>query len=212
MSRKKLAGLPALRFQVDALHSQDGGHTFRCAGNNQLISRLETQAVERFEDGLAASEHLDNAHSGAWTEPGIEQGFAHNRRVVAHDGFNSVFGDAVLSAEVLSEIPVVGGLFKSRARTGGRTNLMIFIRPRIIHSAADAQAVTAPRYDFIRSDPALVDRTGANALDALVQDYLRTLPPVAPPPATSPAATPIAAERPPRPVSRWMASTASTAD
>jgi len=94
----------------------------------------------------------------------------------------------------LSEVPVVGGLFKSRARTGGRTNLMIFIRPRIIHSAADAQAVTAPRYDFIRSDPALVDRTGANALDALVQDYLRTLPPVAPPPATSPAATPIAAE------------------
>ncbi len=94
----------------------------------------------------------------------------------------------------LSEIPVLGGLFRSRARTGGRTNLMIFIRPRIIRSAADAQAVTAPRYDFIRSDPALVDRTGANALDALVQDYLRTLPPVAPPPAASPAATPIAAQ------------------
>jgi len=94
----------------------------------------------------------------------------------------------------LSEIPVLGGLFKSRARTGGRTNLMIFIRPRIIRSAADAQAVTAPRYDFIRSDPALVDRTGANALDALVQDYLRTLPPVTPPPSASPAATPIAAQ------------------
>lgn len=94
----------------------------------------------------------------------------------------------------LSEIPVLGGLFKSRARTGGRTNLMIFIRPRIIRSAADAQAVTAPRYDFIRSDPALVDRTGANALDALVQDYLRTLPPVVPPPSASPAATPIAAQ------------------
>ncbi len=99
----------------------------------------------------------------------------------------------------LSEIPVVGGLFKSRARTGGRTNLMIFIRPRIIRSAADAQAVTAPRYDFIRSDPALVDRTGANALDALVQDYLRTLPPVAPPPAASPAATPIVTEPLPPP-------------
>ncbi|MDP2260285.1 MAG: type II secretion system secretin GspD [Caulobacter sp.] len=94
----------------------------------------------------------------------------------------------------LSEIPVLGGLFKSKARTGGRTNLMIFIRPRIIRSAADAQAVTAPRYDFIRGDPALVDRSGANALDALVQDYLKALPPVAPPPATSAAATPIAAQ------------------
>ncbi|MDO9474987.1 MAG: type II secretion system secretin GspD [Caulobacter sp.] len=99
----------------------------------------------------------------------------------------------------LSEIPVLGGLFKSKARTGGRTNLMIFIRPRIIRSAADAQAVTAPRYDFIRGDPALVDRSGVNALDALVQDYLKTLPPVAPPPATSPAATPIAAQPLPPP-------------
>ena len=103
MSRKKLAGLPALRFQVDALHAQNGSHTFRCAGDNQLISRLQTQAVERFEDRFAASQHLDNAHSGAWTEPGIEQGFAHNRRIVVHDGFNGVFGDAFLSAEVLSE-------------------------------------------------------------------------------------------------------------
>jgi len=101
----------------------------------------------------------------------------------------------------LSEIPVLGGLFKSKARTGGRTNLMIFIRPRIIRSAADAQAVTAPRYDFIRGDPALVDRSGVNALDALVQDYLKTLPPVAPPPppAPSPAATPIAAQPLPPP-------------
>lgn len=99
----------------------------------------------------------------------------------------------------LSEIPVLGGLFKSKARTGGRTNLMIFIRPRIIRSAADAQAVTAPRYDFIRGDPALVDRSGVNALDALVQDYLKALPPVAPPPAPSPSATPIAAQPLPPP-------------
>ncbi len=80
----------------------------------------------------------------------------------------------------LSDIPVLGSLFKSRARTGTRTNLMIFIRPRIIRDREDAQEATAPRYDFIRGDPAVVDRSGANALEALVRDYLRTMPPAAP--------------------------------
>lgn len=87
----------------------------------------------------------------------------------------------------LSDVPVVGELFKSRARSGGRTNLMIFIRPRIVRGAADAQAVTAPRYDYVRREPGLVDADGGNALDAMMRDYLRTTPPVAPP-AASPAA------------------------
>lgn len=94
----------------------------------------------------------------------------------------------------LSEIPMLGELFKSRTRSGGRTNLMIFIRPRIIRNPADAQAITAPRFDSIRSDPAMVRRDGNNALDVLVRDYLRAAPPVMPLPV--PAAPP-ASPRPP---------------
>ncbi|MCF8504936.1 MAG: type II secretion system secretin GspD [Caulobacter sp.] len=80
----------------------------------------------------------------------------------------------------LSDIPALGELFKSRARSGGRTNLMIFIRTRIIRGADDAQAVTAPRYDYLRRETGLTSANGGNALDAVVQDYLRTSPPVAP--------------------------------
>ena len=80
----------------------------------------------------------------------------------------------------LSDVPVVGELFKSRARSGGRANLMIFIRPRIIRDAADAQAASGPRYDYLRKEAGLVGQDGGNALDAVMRDYLRTLPPGGP--------------------------------
>lgn len=90
----------------------------------------------------------------------------------------------------LSDVPLFGELFKSRARSGGRTNLMVFIRPRIIRGAADAQAVSAPRYDYIRKETGLVGADGGNALDAVVRDYLRTVPPGEAPSAVPPPAAP----------------------
>src|SRR5690606_24235596 len=57
---------------------------------------------------------------------------------------------------VLGDIPVAGGLFRSKKRERNRTNLMIFIRPTILRDAADAQAATAPRYDYMRAqDPGI---------------------------------------------------------
>ena len=40
---------------------------------------------------------------------------------------------------VESDIPVLGNLFKSRARTRAKTNLMIFIRPTILRTAEDIE-------------------------------------------------------------------------
>lgn len=77
----------------------------------------------------------------------------------------------------LSEIPGLGGLFRNKERTRGRTNLMVFIRPRIIRSAADAQAATAPRYEAARAG------WTNDELDRMVRDYMQARPPVAPAPA-----------------------------
>jgi general secretion pathway protein D len=38
---------------------------------------------------------------------------------------------------------VVGNLFKSRGRARDKTNLMVFIRPTILRSAADARAMSS---------------------------------------------------------------------
>nr|WP_314444194.1 type II secretion system secretin GspD [uncultured Sphingomonas sp.] len=81
---------------------------------------------------------------------------------------------------LLSSIPVVGELFKSRSRQRGKTNLMVFIRPTIVRSAADARRITAQRYGTIRADQLRVRPDEEPSIDALVRDYLGTVPPVAP--------------------------------
>jgi general secretion pathway protein D len=78
----------------------------------------------------------------------------------------------------LGDIPLVGALFRSNTVDRTKRNLMVFIRPTIVRNPADAQNVTAPRYDFIRNLQT-GGRPGArSSLDEAVQNYLRANPPV----------------------------------
>ncbi len=79
---------------------------------------------------------------------------------------------------LLSEIPVIGELFRSRSRARTNTNLMVFIRPTILRDAADANAMTARRYGYIRNAQLLRDPEAEPEIDLLVRDYLGTVPPV----------------------------------
>jgi general secretion pathway protein D len=83
---------------------------------------------------------------------------------------------------LLSDVPLLGEIFKSRAREGKRTNLMIFLRPRIIRNDEDARAVTGPRYEMLRQQPAFTNKDGGNDLDNVVVDVLGARPPNVPPP------------------------------
>ncbi len=87
---------------------------------------------------------------------------------------------------LLGDIPGLGNLFRSRSRNRTKTNLMVFIRPRIIRSAADARAIAADRYDYIRADAALRQGLDSLSLDDLVADYLKAAPPERPPPPPPP--------------------------
>jgi general secretion pathway protein D len=53
------------------------------------------------------------------------------------------------SVPVLGDIPLLGQLFQYSTRKHNKTNLMVFLRPLIVRTAADAAAVTSPRYDYI---------------------------------------------------------------
>ncbi len=80
----------------------------------------------------------------------------------------------------LSALPVIGGLFRSTSRQRGRTNLMVFIRPTIIRSPADAQALAADRWGYMRQQQ-LNNAPGVEpSLDEMLRDYMRTQPPAAP--------------------------------
>ncbi|WP_265587572.1 type II secretion system secretin GspD [Sphingomicrobium arenosum] len=82
---------------------------------------------------------------------------------------------------LLGDIPLLGELFKSRSRARNKTNLMVFIRPTIIRDAADARAMTARRYDYMRTAQWYNNPGYEPSLDALVRDYLGAAAPVAAP-------------------------------
>ena len=52
----------------------------------------------------------------------------------------------------LSRIPLLGNLFKSRAASRKKSNLMIFLRPRILRDAASEMAISSEKYNYLRSE------------------------------------------------------------
>lgn len=86
----------------------------------------------------------------------------------------------------LGDIPILGELFRSRDFVRQKTNLMIFIRPTIVKDQAGGDALTANRWDSVRTDQ--IQRSGVSSLDGLAYEYLRTLPPYQPAPFPPPSA------------------------
>ncbi len=88
---------------------------------------------------------------------------------------------------LLGDIPVLGELFTSRSRSRTKTNLMVFIRPTIVRTRQDAQAISARRYAYTREMQRERYPKQEPSLDALVRDYMGAAPPVAPQPAPPPS-------------------------
>lgn len=80
---------------------------------------------------------------------------------------------------LLSDIPGLGELFKSRSRSRTKTNLMVFIRPTILRSKEDAQRLTQQRYGYVRGMQLQRNPDVEPTIDELVRDYMGATPPVA---------------------------------
>ncbi len=52
---------------------------------------------------------------------------------------------------ILGDIPFLGALFRSSATTKRKTNLMVFIRPRIITDVSDINDVSSSKYNYMRA-------------------------------------------------------------
>jgi general secretion pathway protein D len=90
----------------------------------------------------------------------------------------------------LGDLPAIGNLFKSKSRSRAKTNLMVFIRPTILRSPADARAMTERRYGYIRGMQYLQNPNEEPTIDELVREYMGMAPPdpaAAPPPPLDPA-------------------------
>ncbi|MCH8179000.1 MAG: type II secretion system secretin GspD [Proteobacteria bacterium] len=115
--------------------------------------------------------------------------------VVIDDGATLVLGGLLkdefsngdTQVPLLGDIPVLGNLFKSRSRSRNKTNLMVFLRPVVIRSQDDSNALTLDRYEFMRQKQVtgqpdasvLMNKVnGAPVLDPLKLSNQLTMPPV----------------------------------
>ena len=78
---------------------------------------------------------------------------------------------------LLSDIPLIGALFKSKSKTRAKTNLMVFIRPTILRTRRDGDVLTARRYDYVRSMQLERNPDVEPSIDELVRDYMGAIPP-----------------------------------
>ncbi|MDH3476602.1 MAG: hypothetical protein OEM59_23225, partial [Rhodospirillales bacterium] len=60
-------------------------------------------------------------------------------------------GEAVVGIPVVSDIPILGNLFKTTTETTRRTELLVLITPRVVQSRIDAQKVTEELRQRLRS-------------------------------------------------------------
>ncbi|MDP1025972.1 type II secretion system secretin GspD [Sphingomonas sp. KR1UV-12] len=102
------------------------------------------------------------------------------------DGQITVIGGLLDDAErrtiekipVLGDIPVLGNLFRSKARSRTKTNLMVFIRPTILRTPADSRRVTEQRYGYLRATQGYAQPGVEPSIDQLVRDYMNAAPPI----------------------------------
>ncbi len=52
---------------------------------------------------------------------------------------------------LLGKIPLIGALFRRKAKTAVKTNLMIFLQPKIVRTTADLAGPTREKHQFIRN-------------------------------------------------------------
>ena len=97
---------------------------------------------------------------------------------------------------LLGDVPVLGGLFRSEARSRKKTNLMVFLRPVVVRDAAQSGELSLDRYDLMRSkqeqaQPAaspVLPLQGAPVLPPLARpgQPTQSVPPVTQPATTAP--------------------------
>jgi general secretion pathway protein D len=86
----------------------------------------------------------------------------------------------------LGRIPIIGGLFRVRNTQKTKTNLMVFIRPRVVRTAEQAAIETNAKYNYLRN--LQLEKKGGK-VQLMPGEIRPTLPPL-----VGPTAPPIATQ------------------
>jgi general secretion pathway protein D len=91
----------------------------------------------------------------------------------------------------LGAIPIIGQAFKTRSGSANRTDLMVFIRPKILRTDEQSAIETNTKYNYIREEQRRVtgEREFLPILPGVKQPELPDLPPRVPAQSSAPAPT-----------------------
>lgn len=85
----------------------------------------------------------------------------------------------------VGDVPVVGRLFKSEARSRRKTNLMVFLRPVVLRDGANTVSVSLDRYELMRMNQQAAQPAPSSVVPV---NGSPVMPPAVPAPPGSPAA------------------------
>jgi general secretion pathway protein D len=123
-----------------------------------------------------------------------------NTNVLIEDGGIVVIGGLIQDSDIrgeqrvpyLGRIPILGQLFKTRSRQNDKTNLMVFIRPKILYDGVQTAIETGAKYNYIRDEQRAAGRSKGEILPLLPFTKEPVLPPLPTPlPAAKPSNVPI---------------------
>jgi general secretion pathway protein D len=182
-----------------------GGNTGNQLNPFQTIQRQEVGTIlkitPQINEGDAVMLKIEQESSSiAATSSGAVDLVTNKRtistNVLIEDGGTVVLGGLIQDSQtggeqrvpILGRIPFLGEAFKARSAKKTKTNLMVFIQPRILRDRNDTMIETNQKYNYIRNEQR---RLGAReeALPLLPGEKLAELPPL---PAAAAAPVPTA--------------------
>jgi general secretion pathway protein D len=110
-----------------------------------------------------------------------------NDIVVLGGLIQDTYGTNEEKVPVLGYIPLLGNLFRYQTRNRNKTNLMVFLQPRILRNAEESRDLAASRYDYVIGEQV---KSGDNAKLMPGESAPAVLPPLQTLPAPRPAPAP----------------------
>ncbi len=135
-----------------------------------------------------------------------------NTNVLIEDGGIVVLGGLIRDSATrgeqrvpyLGRIPLLGEFFKTRSRKRDKTNLMVFIRPKILRDGMATAIATDAKYNYIRDEMRKAASNKGELLPLIPFNPDPKLPPLPPPnptvpgsPGTEPTPPPSPSDKPP---------------
>ncbi len=113
-----------------------------------------------------------------------------NTTIIIEDGGTVVLGGLISDTQTngeqrvpfLGRIPIIGEAFRTRSAKKNKTNLLVFIQPRILRDGTDTAIETNQKYNYIREQQQQLSPRG-EILPLLPGNKTQVLPPLPDPPA-----------------------------